>query len=239
VHHINFELSDKAYSVLAQHNKNYGHSSLDKALEDILLSFGRTVIIEAPMIPTHISREQLAALIVDERVDAFLNPLNNIFEQFGITTPLRKAHFMAQMCHESGNFQWLEEIWPDPMLDADGIAHNGNRWQLRYEGRKGLDNTVKGDGYRYRGRGIIQLTGRANYRTYGALTNVDLEAYPDLATRPDVAAAVAGHFWNSRNLNQRADGDDIRTITKAINGGFNGLDDRIQKLEHAKEVFKV
>lgn len=210
-----------------------GRYSHDHNLGGISAALERLVLEHCEQVLT---REQLERLI-GSRADTFLTPLQNIFNQFDITSPLRKAHFMAQMCHESVDFQYLEEIWPDPQLDEHGVAHSGNRWQLNYEGRSDLGNTQVGDGYRYRGRGIIQLTGRANYRTYGALTNVDLENRPELASRPDVACAVAGHYWNSRNLNARADNDDVKAITRAINGGFNGLEDRISKLELAKDVF--
>ncbi|WP_245808314.1 glycoside hydrolase family 19 protein [Deinococcus hopiensis] len=121
---------------------------------------------------------------------------------------------MAQLAHESCAFQYSEEIWGP--TDA----------QRRYEGRADLGNTQKGDGYRYRGRGWIQLTGRHNYRRFGQKLGLDLEGNPDLAARADVAAKLAAAYWTDRGLNAYADQGDFREITRRINGGYNGLADR-------------
>lgn len=132
----------------------------------------------------------------------------------GITTRARVAAFLAQLAHESAGFRYLEEIWgPTPA-------------QRRYEGRADLGNTQPGDGYRYRGRGWIQLTGRHNYRTYGALLGLPLEAQPDLAAQPGTAARIACAYWDQRKLNALADAGDFVGITRRINGGLNGLPDR-------------
>ena len=132
----------------------------------------------------------------------------------GITTPARIAAFVAQLAHESVGYQYLEEIWgPTPA-------------QIRYQGRTDLGNTQPGDGYRYRGRGWIQLTGRFNYRKFGKRLGLDLEGNPDLAARPDVAAQLAVAYWSDRNLNALADVGDFVGITQKINGGTNGLADR-------------
>lgn len=134
----------------------------------------------------------------------------------GITTPARTAAFVAQLAHESAGFRYLEELWgPTPA-------------QSRYEGRADLGNGRPGDGYRYRGRGWIQLTGRHNYRKFGSLLGLDLEGQPDLAARPDVAARLAAAYWTDRGLNAYADAGDFREITRRINGGFNGLADRMR-----------
>lgn len=134
----------------------------------------------------------------------------------------RLAHFLAQTAHESMGFTKLEEIWGPTTA------------QKKYEGRRDLGNTRKGDGYRYRGRGIIQLTGRANYREYGKILGLDLENDPDLAAEPDVAVRIALEYWRVRGLNIFADVDDILTITRKINGGLNGIEDRRTYLERAK-----
>lgn len=132
----------------------------------------------------------------------------------GITTRARVAAFLAQLAHESAGFRYLEEIWgPTPA-------------QRRYEGRADLGNTQPGDGYRYRGRGWIQLTGRHNYRTYGALLGLPLEAQPDLAAQPGTAARIACAYWDQRKLNTLADVGDFVGITRRINGGLNGLTER-------------
>lgn len=139
-----------------------------------------------------------------------LNLLNQeyILVQGGLITQKRIAHFIAQMAWESDGFHTLTEY-------ASGKA---------YEGRKDLGNTVPGDGPRYKGRGLIQLTGRYNYRKYGKALGIDLERNPDLAVQ--YALQIALKYWNDKGLNFLADKDDIRGITKAINGGYNGLEGR-------------
>ena len=133
----------------------------------------------------------------------------------GYTDPTERAMFLAQMAHESGNFRYDEEI------------HDGSN----YEGRSDLGNTQPGDGKRYKGRGYIQLTGRANYRHYGDKLGFDLEGSPELAKRPDIAAAVAVSYWDERVNREAARSGDVLTVTKNINGGTNGLQDRISKFK--------
>lgn len=135
----------------------------------------------------------------------------------GITDKVELAQFMAQMAHESGNFRYLQEIWGPTAA------------QQRYEGRRDLGNTEPGDGYRFRGRGYVQLTGRANYATYGSMIGVDLVNNPELASQPDIAAKLAVAYWNSRVKPRIQDFQDTRAVTRIINGGYNGLDDRISK----------
>lgn len=127
----------------------------------------------------------------------------------------RLAAFLAQVGHESGNLRFMKEIWgPTPQ-------------QLRYEPvtslSKRLGNTEPGDGFRYRGFGLIQLTGRANYAEMSKRLGLDLISQPDLLTVKLYAAQSAAHFWKSRNLNRFADSGDFVTLTKRINGGLNGL----------------
>jgi predicted chitinase len=132
----------------------------------------------------------------------------------GITDPAELAQFLAQVTHESGNFKYMEEIWgPTPA-------------QKRYEGRKNLGNTQTGDGHRYRGRGLIQLTGRDNYKTFGEKLGIDLENSPELASEPDTAADLAVEFWNARVKPYIKDFNNTRGVTRRINGGYNGLPDR-------------
>ena len=138
-----------------------------------------------------------------------------------ISTPLRQAHFLAQVGHESGELRFKEEI-------ASGAA---------YEGRRDLGNTQPGDGPRFKGRGLIQLTGRANYQRYGQAIGKDLltnEQWKQVADDPNLAVDVACWYWETHRLNQPADQDDITTITRRINGGLNGLDDRKRLLTRAK-----
>tara|TARA_B100000035_G_scaffold153294_1_gene130601 strand:- start:948 stop:2588 length:1641 start_codon:yes stop_codon:yes gene_type:complete len=133
----------------------------------------------------------------------------------GIVDPTERAMFLAQMAHESGNFRYDEEI-------ASGQA---------YEGRADLGNTQPGDGVRYKGRGYIQLTGRANYRDYGNRLGVDLENNPDLAKDPNIAADIAIAYWQQRVDRNAARAGDVRTVTRNINGGLNGLADRQNKFD--------
>jgi putative chitinase len=144
--------------------------------------------------------------------------LSGSLNRHGIDTGLRVAHFLAQTAHESDGFATLEEY-------ADGSA---------YEGRIDLGNTRPGDGARYKGRGLIQLTGRANYRRIGALLGLDLEADPETAASPAIAVETAAAYWRERGLNTHADRDDPVAVTFAVNGGLNGLRDRRCWLARAK-----
>lgn len=128
---------------------------------------------------------------------------------------LRLIHFVAQVGHESGGFKYMQEI-------ASGAA---------YEGRRDLGNTQRGDGVRYKGRGVIQLTGRANYRNYGRALGIDLERHPDIVATPSIGMLVACKYWADKGLNALADIGDIQTITRRINGGLNGYNDRLRRLE--------
>lgn len=141
------------------------------------------------------------------------------FRTYGILdTGLRLAHFMGQCAHESGGFRYMEEI-------ASGAA---------YEGRADLGNTQPGDGRRYKGRGPIQLTGRANYRRVGRKIGIDLESHPDMVSHPSVGLLVGCVYWADRKLNGKADADDLLGLTRAINGGTNGLEDRRVRTAKAK-----
>lgn len=146
---------------------------------------------------------------------------NTHFRTYGILdAPLRMAHFMAQVAHESGGFRYMEEI-------ASGQA---------YEGRKDLGNVNTGDGKRYKGRGPIQLTGRANYRLFGRALGIDFEEHPEIVAYPSVGLMAGCHFWQMRGLNELADADDVVAITKRVNGGTNGLAERKAYLVKAKGI---
>lgn len=143
------------------------------------------------------------------------------FPAYGImVSGLRLAHFVAQLAHESDNFKAMEEY-------ASGAA---------YEGRADLGNTQPGDGKRYKGRGPIQLTGRANYREYGRELGIDFERHPEIVAMPSIGLIAGLRYWERKGLNAFADADDILTITKRINGGTNGLDDRRAKLATMKAL---
>jgi len=155
------------------------------------------------------------------KINTFVTPLNAAMKEFGISdTPLREAAFIAQIAHESGGFHYVEEI-------ASGAA---------YEGRKDLGNLEEGDGVRFKGRGLIQITGRANYEACGLALDLPLLAEPELLERPDNACRSAAWFWSSRKLNELADKEDFIAITKKINGGTNGYKDRMAYYERAKQT---
>jgi putative chitinase len=173
-----------------------------------------------------VTAEQLKRIMpqVGPRQMGYLEPLNEALSEFEINTPERQSAFLAQIAHESGQLRWMEEIWGPTSA------------QRRYEGRKDLGNTQPGDGKRFKGRGPIQITGRENYRKYGVLLNVELLKNPGLAATPKVAFRIAGAYWKTHGLNELADKGDFIEITKRINGGLNGLQDRQEFYERAKTV---
>ena len=154
------------------------------------------------------------------RAPIFLAPLNAAMAEFGIITPARQASFLAQVGHESGQLRYVLEL-------ASGAA---------YEGRKDLGNTAAGDGVRFKGRGLIQITGRANYAACGAALGLDLIAQPELLEQPVNACRSAGWFWKTRGINELADAGDQVRVTRRINGGTNGLADRLALFAVAQQV---
>jgi putative chitinase len=155
------------------------------------------------------------------RMAVFLEALNDAMQEFGISENVdRETAFLAQVAHESGGFRYVCEL-------ASGDA---------YENRRDLGNTEPGDGPRFKGRGLIQITGRANYQNCGAALGLDLVANPGLLESPGLACRSAGWFWSTRGLNELADKGDFLRITKRINGGTNGWPDRLAYFERAKEV---
>lgn len=173
-----------------------------------------------------VTLDQLRAIMPTlplDKAQQYLPLLNQAMAEAHIDTPQRQAAFLAQLGHESGGLKYFEEL-------ASGAA---------YEGRRDLGNTQAGDGKRYKGRGPIQLTGRANYRAAGAALGLDLEGNPTLAARPDVGFRTAAWYWNTHNLSPLADKGDLasfRQITKKINGGTNGEASREQYWARAKRA---
>lgn len=154
----------------------------------------------------------------------FAPVLNVAMGKYGIVTKLRIAAFIAQVGHESGQLQYVREIW-GPTAQQSG-----------YEGRADLGNTVKGDGSKYRGRGLIQITGRANYAACGEALGLDLINKPELLELPQHAAMSAAWFWSTRGLNTLADQKDFARITRRINGGLTGQADRQALYDKALKV---
>jgi putative chitinase len=173
---------------------------------------------------TGFSEDKLQGILIhasEVHVSRYFPHLDSLMEPNLINTPLRMAHFLAQLGHESGELRYSEEI-------ASGDA---------YEGRADLGNTEPGDGRRFKGRGLIQLTGRANYQSYGTARGMDFTTdatAPLLATDPLRAVDVSCWFWTKHNLNTFADADKVEKVTRIINGGLNGLADRKAKLARAK-----
>jgi putative chitinase len=179
-----------------------------------------------------VNRDSLKAAMPDissKALDLSLGALVHACREREINTPLRVSAFLGQLAHESGQLRFMTEFWgPTPA-------------QLKYEKpwpkSVELGNTEAGDGFRYRGRGPIQITGRANYRKFGKMLGVDLEAHPERAAWYGIGCRIAAAFWWDRDLNVIADEgtlDAIRRITKRINGGYTGLDKRIAHTNTAR-----
>lgn len=156
--------------------------------------------------------------------EKFAAPITDTMEFYDITTKPRQGMFLANILHESGCCRYVRELWgPTPS-------------QTRYEGRKDLGNTEEGDGKRFMGRGLIQVTGRSNYRLASEALGVDLLTNPELLETPALAVKSAGWFWDRNNLNDYADQDRFERVVRIINGGTNGMDDRLRLYDIAKKV---
>ena len=184
-----------------------------------------TDVIKADLL----SANQLFAIAPNcsaDRLTALLPYLNEVMHKFDITSKARKAHFLAQTAHESDGYNTNEEY-------ADGSD---------YEGRGDLGNVEAGDGIKFKGRGLIEVTGRANYAECGQSLSVDFIANPEKLATNEYAALSAGWFWNKNNLNKIADDMSLSSeetctqITRIVNGGYNGLDQRLEYLGRAMAV---
>ena len=195
-----------------------------------------------------VNAEQLAKLHIGaDWVDA----LNETFSRFNINTKNQQAMFIGQCSHECGNFRLLEEnlnyraetlmkLWPKrfPSLEfAKQYEKNPRKIANSvYANRMGNRDEASGDGYRFRGRGALQCTGHSTYFHAGKALGVDFVMQPDLVATPKYAALTAGWFWDTHKLNPPADALDYTKVTKIINGGTIGLDDRIKHVQHALAV---
>ena len=184
----------------------------------------------SPIILTVSDLRRIAPEIPGGKANLYLPYLIQAAGEFEINTPVRLAAFLAQITHESGEFKYLQEIW--------GPTDAQKRYEPPNKKAKELGNTQPRDGKRYKGRGVIQLTGRANYRRYGRMLGLDLENNPELAAQPEVAFRIAGAFWKTHGLNELADVGDFKEITGRINGGLNGYDKRLEYWAIAKQVLK-
>lgn len=173
---------------------------------------------------------QQLAICTGARIDRareWLPHIGTAMIEFEINTPLRQAAFLAQIGHESGALKWTVEIWGPTLA------------QRHYEDRDDLGNIMPGDGLRFRGRGLLQITGRANYKAIGKALGVDLIANPERLAEPELASRSAGHFWKTHGCNAFADREQFVLLTRRINGGVNGLEDRQRLYEAAKEALCI
>jgi len=185
------------------------------------------IISEEPQQKQTITSEQLSKIYTKARksdIEKYLPYMNMNFEKYKINTYPYICAFLAQIGHESGQLRYNEEI-------ASGVA---------YEGRKDLGNIVKGDGVRYKGRGLIQVTGRKNYTAISNDSGIDYLSNPALLKEPEHAVLSAFWYWDKNNLNRYATlhENDFKTLTRRINGGLNGYEDRKQLWNKAKAVLK-
>jgi putative chitinase len=200
-------------------------------------------------------KEQLGEMIgKNPYLDNWHSAISEILPVYDINTPERVAAFIAQCAHESGNFRWLKEnlnyraeglnktfkkYFPT-LEEAKPYEKNPQKIANRvYANRMGNGDESTGDGFRYLGRGLIQLTGKNNYTLFAAAIDTPLEEIPEYLQTFEGAVQSACWFWEQNNLNQWADKKDILTLTKRINGGTIGLEDRIKHFNHALHVLGV
>jgi len=200
-----------------------------------------------------VNADQLRALKIDPNL---VDPFNETFQRFGITTPAQQASWIGQCGHECGNFRIMEENlnyraptllklfpktpkrqWGFTPEEAAAYERQPQKIANRiYGNRMGNRDEASGDGYRFRGSGFLQLTGHSNFYHAGQALGVDFVMQPELVRTPMYAAQTAGWFWQTHKLNQYADKGDFLTMTKRINGGTIGLEDRIKHINHALHV---
>lgn len=177
-----------------------------------------------------ITADRLSAVAmrpVNALMRTLVDPLNRYLGEAGILdSRLQLVHFLAQGCHETDRFNTL-------------VEYGGRSYFRRYDGREDLGNTQPGDGYRFRGRGFLQTTGRFNYAEAAKASGIDILNSPDLAADPDTAVRVAVFYWTSKKIAPAAERDDVRRVTLLINGGLNGFEDRMAALDRAKAAFPV
>jgi len=201
-----------------------------------------------------ITKEQLTSFFEDtddDVIESFVDPLNKAMDKFEINNTNRIAMFLAQVGHESGGLtktsenlnykpERLAQIFPKYFRDVDPseYAHNPEKIANRvYANRMGNGDEESGDGYKFRGRGLIQLTGRSNYESFAEDVGMDADAAVEYLATPEGAAMSAAWFWDQHDLNEYADKGDTLTVTKRINGGTIGLEERKELYEEALTVF--
>jgi putative chitinase len=200
---------------------------------------------------TILTKAQLKQMVNNPHIDHWYEVLEQLLDDYEINTPLRVAHFIAQCAHESGNFVFIKEnlnykaaslqktfakYFPTAEL-AQQYANKPERIANRvYAKRMGNGDEASGDGYRYCGRGLIQLTGKDNYTFFAGSLGISVEEASEYLATFEGAAQSACWFWEQNNLNRFADANDVKGLTKAINGGYIGLSDREKHTEHALHI---
>jgi len=204
-----------------------------------------------------ITEENFKMLIPDvswNYAKQYASLFETVLPNYNIDTPLRKAHFLAQVAHESGGFKFTVEnlnysakalygIFRKyfPTLDAANkyARKQENIANKVYANRMGNGSEASGDGWKYKGRGLIQLTGKTNFQSLSNTTGQDFINNPELVSTPKWALTSACWYWKNRNINRYADADDIHMVTKLINGGYNGLQSRQHYLEEFKKLYGI
>jgi len=185
-----------------------------------------------------------------ELVDELVNSIDMLTNEYGIDNEIKMAHFLAQTAHESGGFRITEEnlnysadrlmtVFPKYFRNIDARAYHRQPEKIAnhvYANRMGNGDEESGDGYRFRGRGLIQLTGRNNYTAFAEENNMDVEEAADYLSTPEGAVRSAAWFWNRNDINELADTDNVREVTKRINGGTIGLPERAKYTEKFKDI---
>ena len=198
-----------------------------------------------------LSLQQLKQMVKNPHIDHWHEALDQLLDDYEINTPLRVAHFVAQCAHESGNFVFIKEnlnykaaslqkTFPKYFPTAELAAQYANRPERIanrvYANRMGNGDEASGDGWLYCGRGLIQLTGKDNYTFFAGSLDITTEEASEYLQTFEGAAQSACWYWEQNNLNRFADANDVKGLTRAINGGYIGLEDRIKHTEHALHI---
>ena len=195
--------------------------------------------------------DQLKQMVKNPHITHWHGVLDQLLDDYEINTPLRVAHFVAQCAHESGNFVFIKEnlnykaaslqkIFGKYFPTAELAAQYANRPERIanrvYANRMGNGDETSGDGFRYCGRGLIQLTGKDNYTFFAGSLDISVEEASEYLATFEGSAQSACWFWEQNKLNRFADANDTKGLTRAINGGYIGLEDRMKHTEHALHV---
>ena len=195
--------------------------------------------------------DQFRQMVKNPHASYWHEALQQLLPDYNINTPLRVAHFVAQTAHESGNYVFVQEnlnykaaslmsVFKKYFPSLELAQQYANKPQMIanrvYANRMGNSDEASGDGWRYRGRGLIQLTGKDNYTFFAGSLGISVEEAAEYMATFEGAAQSACFFWEQNNLNRFADANDVKGLTRAINGGYIGLEDRMKHTEHALHI---